>query len=122
MAHLPRNRLTTDVDVVLRMETGSVSGLEVTRTLNQLGDTLQAPLKDSSPAHRFVRHHEGMKETIDVMVADHGVSKPKLRLGGREPFQIPAGTQALKRTINCHVLDAEARIVATLSIPSALAA
>lgn len=63
-----------------------------------------------------------MKESIDVMVADHGVSKPPLKLGGREPFQVPAGTQALKRTINCRIVDADGVLVTTLSIPSVLAA
>lgn len=122
VANLPMMRPTTDVDVVLHVETGSISGPEVTRTLTQLGYVLQTPLSDSSPAHRFIRQREGMKESIDVMVADHGVSKPPLKLGGREPFQVPAGTQALKRTINCRIMDAAGELVAMLSIPSVLAA
>ncbi|MCW4466313.1 hypothetical protein OK351_12475 [Glutamicibacter sp. MNS18] len=122
VANLPMIRPTTDVDVVLHVETGSVSGPEVTRTLNQLGYTLQTPLSTASPAHRFIRQREGMKESIDVMVADHGVSKPPLTLGGREPFLVPAGTQALKRTLNCRVMDVAGELVTTLSIPSVLAA
>lgn len=122
VANLPMVRPTADVDVVLHVETGSVSGPELIRTLSQLGYVLQAPLRDSSPAHRFIRHREGRKESVDVMVADHGISKPPLKLGGREPFQIPAGTQALKRTMNCRILDAAGELITTPSIPSVLAA
>lgn len=122
LANLPLFRPTTDIDVILHVETGSVSGPEVTRTLDQLGYSLQTPLNNSSPVHRFIRQREGMHESIDVMIADHGVSKPPLKLAGRDPFQIPAGTQALKRTVNCNVVDATGEVVTTLSIPSVLAA
>ncbi len=56
------------------------------------------------------------------MVSDHGLSKPHLTLGGREPFQISAGTQALRRTANCQILDSAGAVITTLSIPSPLAA
>lgn len=122
VANLPMMRPTTDVDMLLHVETGAVSGPEATRALARLGYTLQMPLSDSSPAHRFIREREGLSESIDVMVAEHGVSKPPLKLGGRKVFQVPAGTQALKRTIECRVMDADGALVATLSIPSVLAA
>lgn len=122
IAKIPAIRPTTDVDLVLHVETGRVSGHEVSRTMSQLGYELQLPLHKDSPAHRFARQRDGLKEIIDVMVADHGISKPHLRIGGRKPFQISAGTQALKRTANCHILNSEGMLVATLSIPSALAA
>lgn len=122
VANVPVTRPTTDVDLVLHVETGAVSGHEVSRTLSQLGYTLQLPLQASSPAHRFVRDLDGFKETIDVMVADHGISKPPLTIGGREPFQVSAGTQALKRTVSCQIMDSGSEVVAMLSIPSPLAA
>lgn len=50
------------------------------------------------------------------------MSGSTLKLGGREPFQIPAGTQALKRTINCSVMDVSGELVATLRISGVLGA
>ncbi|MFD1376745.1 hypothetical protein ACFQ4U_10470 [Micrococcus antarcticus] len=122
IAKVPAIRPTTDVDLVLHVETGAVSGPEVSHTLSQLGYELQLPLHKDSPAHRFIRQRDGLKETVDVMVADHGISKPPLTIGGREPFQVSAGTQALKRTANCQILDDEGTVISTLSIPSPLAA
>ncbi|WP_205738256.1 hypothetical protein [Glutamicibacter sp. BW77] len=122
IAKVPVTRPTTDVDLVLHVETGAVSGPEVSRTLSQLGYELQLPLRKSSPAHRFIRYQDGFKETIDVMVADHGISKPPLTIGGREPFQVSAGMQALKRTASCQIVDSKGAIITTLSIPSPLAA
>lgn len=46
VANLPMVRPTADVDVVLHVETGSISGPEVTRTLSRLGYVLQIPLGD----------------------------------------------------------------------------
>lgn len=122
IARIPAIRPTTDVDVVLHVETGLVSGPEVSYTLSQLGYELQPPLHKDSPAHRFTRKRDGLKETVDVMVADHGISKPPLKIGGRDPFQVTAGTQALKRTANCQILDSAGDVISTLSIPSPLAA
>lgn len=122
IARVPVIRPTSDIDLLLHVETGAVSGHEVNRALSQLGYTLKLPLQASSPAHRFVRDLGGFKETVDVMVADHGISKPPLTIGGREPFQVSAGTQALKRTITCQITDSSGDRVITLSIPSPLAA
>ncbi|HJX78118.1 hypothetical protein [Glutamicibacter sp.] len=122
IAKVPVIRPTTDVDLVLHVETGAVTGPEVSRELSQLGYELQLPLRKSSPAHRFVRYSDGLTETIDVMVADHGISKPPLLIGGREPFQVSAGTQALKRTVSCQIVDSDGEVVAMLSIPSPFAA
>ncbi|RBM02949.1 hypothetical protein C1H84_05870 [Glutamicibacter soli] len=122
IANVPLNRPTTDVDLVLHVETGSVTGPEVSRTLSQLGYELQLPVHKDSPSHRFTRQRNGLVETVDVMVADHGISKPPLTIGGREPFQVSAGTQALKRTANCRILDSAGTVNTTMSIPNALAA
>lgn len=122
IANVPVNRPTTDVELVLHVETGAVTGPEVSRTLSQLGYELQLPVHKDSPSHRFSRQRDGLVETVDVMVADHGISKPPLTIGGRAPFQVSAGTQALKRTANCQILDSAGTVIATLSIPNALAA
>lgn len=122
LAKIPATRPTTDIDLVLHVETGAVSGPEATHTLSRLGYKLQPALRRNSPAYRFTRQRDGVKETIDVMVADHGISKPQLAIGGRKPLHISAGTQALKRTANCHILDSKGTVITTLSIPSALAA
>lgn len=122
IANVPVNRANVDVDLVLHVETGAVTGPEVSRALSQLGYELQLPLHKDSPSHRFTRQRDGLVETVDVMVADHGISKPPLTIGGRAPFKVSAGTQALKRTANCQILNSEGTVISTLSIPNTLAA
>lgn len=116
VAGMEVTRPTSDVDIILHVETGSVTAGELTETLRTLGYTLQTSLKDDAPAHRFVRG----TEQIDVMVADHGVAKPPLLLGRRKVFRVPAGTQALRRTVYCRI-DTGAGAV-TVSIPNTLGA
>lgn len=121
IANVPVNRPTVDVDLLLHVETGAVTGAEVSRALSQLGYELQLPLHKDSPSHRFTRQRDGLAETVDVLVADHGISKPPLTVGGRAPFKV-SGTQALKRTANCQILNSEGTVISTLSIPNTLAA
>lgn len=94
IANVPVNRPTVDVDLLLHVETGAVTGAEVSRALSQLGYELQLPLHKDSPSHRFTRQRDGLVETVDVMFADHGISKPPLIIGGRAPFQGSGGSQA----------------------------
>ncbi|MBB2997670.1 hypothetical protein [Paeniglutamicibacter cryotolerans] len=86
VAGMEVTRPTSDVDIILHVETGSVTASELNETLHTLGYSLQASIDNGAPAHRFVRG----AEQIDVMVADHGVAKPPLLLGRREVFRIPA--------------------------------
>jgi hypothetical protein len=109
-------RPTADVDIVLHVETGAVTASEVTESLGRLGYELQPSIDKSAPAHRFVRG----QDQVDVMIADHGVAKPPQRLGGRDIFRLPAGTQALQRTIYCHINTGNEEV--TISIPNSLGA
>lgn len=87
VAGMAVTRPNADVDIVLHVETGSVTAAEVTQTLGGLDYELQTSIDDDAPAHRFVRG----SEQIDAMIADHGIAKPPQRLGRREMFRIPAG-------------------------------
>lgn len=116
VAGMEVTRPTSDVDIILHVETGSVTAAELTDTLRTLGYALQTPIDDDSPAHRFVRG----TEQIDVMVADHGIAKPPLLLGRREVFRVPAGTQALQRTVYCRINTDEGAVM--VSVPNTLGA
>lgn len=117
VAGLAVTRPTADVDIVLHIETGAASTANVTGVLGSLGYHLHQSLDADAPAHRFVRG----TEQIDVMVADHPAPKILPSLGGRRPFQIPAGTQALQRTVNCRVDLGDGDPV-LISIPNTLGA
>ncbi|MCW2130889.1 hypothetical protein [Arthrobacter sp. VKM Ac-2550] len=116
-ANLAVTRPTADVDIVLHIETGAATTGRVQQVLGELGYTLHTSVDSEAPAHRFVRGDE----QIDVMIADHAAPKMISRLGGRQPFKLPAGTQALQRTVNCRItLPYEEPVL--VSIPNALGA
>ncbi|MCF3137701.1 hypothetical protein LRQ04_00390 [Paenarthrobacter sp. AR 02] len=110
-------RPTADVDIVLHIETGAATTARVSAVLNGLGYTLEESISHDAPAHRFVRG----KQQIDVMVADHLAPVKIPALGGRKPFQVSGGTQALQRTVNCRLaVDDDPPVL--ISIPNALGA
>ncbi|WP_104063742.1 hypothetical protein [Arthrobacter sp. 4R501] len=90
-------RPTADVDIVLHLETPGTTVAQVHAILAGMGYTLQTSIDSAAPAHRFVRG----KEQVDVMVADRVAPHVPQRLGGHDMFALPAGTQALKRTVYC---------------------
>lgn len=109
-------RPTHDVDLLLHIETGAVSMPAMHRALDGLGYVLRPSLDDTAPAHRFVRDGE----QLDVMVADHLAPRLVPRLAGRRVVQAPGGTQALRRTVKCHLrVDGED---VWLSVPNLLGA
>ncbi|MFE5702259.1 hypothetical protein [Rhodococcus koreensis] len=115
-AGLPLTRATVDVDMVLHIETGAATFGGVRGRLEQLGYELQMPVRGR--VHRFVR--SGGVEQVDVMVADHLAPKLRPRVSGREVFAVPAGTSALRKTVDCLV---EIGGVSTkLSVPDVLGA
>lgn len=117
VAGLTVSRPTTDVDIVLHVETGAAAMPAVTLVLRSLGYEFKASISRNTPAHRFVRGNE----QIDVMVADHLSPRLIPRIGGREVFQVTGGTQALRRTVNCQVqIDDKGPV--SISIPNALGA
>ncbi|WP_347108477.1 hypothetical protein AAHB33_16555 [Paenarthrobacter sp. S56] len=116
MAGLTVIRPTVDVDIVLHLEVPSTTVPQVQGVLNALGYSLRTSIDSSAPAHRFVR---GI-EQIDVMVADRLAPSVHQRLGGQAMFALPAGTQALKRTMYCNVSDDTGPTL--ISIPNLLGA
>ncbi|MFV8160739.1 hypothetical protein ACNQVK_01050 [Mycobacterium sp. 134] len=111
-------RPTRDVDMVLHIETGVVSFSGVREKLEQLGYVLREPMGEG-PVHRFVRGDRA-EEQVDVMVADHLPPSLEQKALRRKVFEVPGGTSALRKTVNCHVVVGSETIV--LSIPDALGA
>ncbi len=109
-------RPTMDVDIVLHLEVPSTTVPFVQGVLNRLGYSLQTSLDPSMPAHRFVRG----EEQIDVMIADRLAPAVPQRLAGHDMFALPAGSQALQRTMYCSVPDQQGRVL--ISIPNLLGA
>lgn len=114
-AGFPIGRATVDVDMVLHIETGAATFGEIRDRLEGLEYDLRLPLGDGA-AHRFVRGHQ----FIDVMVADRLSPRYQPKVAGREVFAIPAGTSALRKTVDCHI-DIEG-VAVQLSVPDALGA
>jgi len=114
-AGFPTGRATVDVDMVLHIETGAATFGEIRDRLKRLDYDLRMPLGDG-PAHRFVRGHQ----YIDVMVADRLPPKHQPKVAGREVFAIPAGTSALRKTVDCDI-DIDG-VAVQLSVPDALGA
>lgn len=109
-------RPTADVDVVVHIETGHTTVNDVATALLTLGYEFQPPSDRDSSAHRFVRG-EKQEEQVDVMVADHVSPRVERRLFGRNAFELPAGTQALRRTVYAEIGDG-----VLVSIPNVLGA
>ncbi|MFJ4210450.1 hypothetical protein ACIPY2_18510 [Paenarthrobacter sp. NPDC089675] len=116
MAGLTVTRPTVDVDIVLHLEVPATTVPYVQSVLNRLGYSLRASIDSSAPAHRFMRG----TEQIDVMVADRLAPGVHQRLGGSPIFALPAGTQALQRTMYCSVADESGPTL--ISIPNLLGA
>ena len=108
------HRPTDDVDIVLHIETNAISYTTAQSRLEELEFTLSRPSDRDGFAHRFERG----KDVVDVMVADHLKSQP--RVMGYQVFKVPGSTGALPRTVNVtvHVGDEELRF----SLPSVIAA
>lgn len=118
-AGVPLNRPTIDVDIVLHIETGAAVFKQIKKQLEDLGYELVMPLTDD-PIHRFTRGPEESKQIIDVMVADHLSPRYRPTLKGRPVFRIPAGTSALRKTVNCTIeIDGAST---RLSLPTVLGA
>jgi hypothetical protein len=63
----------------------------------------------------------GPHEQIDVMIAVHMAPARVPTIGGRKPFHVSGGTQALQRTVNCRMTVDDGGAV-LISIPNALGA
>jgi hypothetical protein len=116
-AGLPMERATSDIDMVLHVETGAITFPSARQALESLGYEMQVPNADDSPIHRFIRR----RDRVDVMVADRLPQKRIPTVRGRPLFQVPAGTSALRKTVDCTV-ERGVETSLTFSIPDVLGA
>lgn len=116
-AGLAIQRATTDIDMVLHIETGAITFPDARDALEGLGYEIQLPLAKGNPVHRFTRGND----RVDVMVADHLAPAHVPEVSGHKLFQVPAGTSALRKTVDC-TIEREAESSLTFSIPDALGA
>lgn len=116
-AGLAMERVTTDVDMVLHIETGAITFPAARDALEGLGYQIQLPLGRGNAVHRFTRGDD----LVDVMVADHLAPSHVPQVSGRKLFQVPAGTSALRKTLNC-TIEREGESSLTFSIPDVLGA
>lgn len=111
-------RATTDIGLILHIETDRASWRQVSRELEDLGYAVRRSLDAETPVHRFVR---GV-QIVDVLVADHVAPRAYVRRSaGERLVRAPGGTSALRKTINCHVSVGDSS-VAVISVPDALGA
>ncbi|QIS09752.1 hypothetical protein [Nocardia arthritidis] len=116
-AGLPINRATIDIDMVLHIETGATTFGQARCALESMGYQLSIPTGRHAPVHRFLRG----TQQIDVMIADHLAPKHRPTVAGREVFRIPAGTSALRKTVNCEIEVSDGHTLA-VSVPNVLGA
>lgn len=117
-AGLAVQRATTDIDMILHIETGAITFPDAREAVESLGYEMQLPIGKGNRVHRFVRRHD---DRVDVMVADHLAPDHVPNVRGHKVFQVPAGTSALRKTVNC-TIEREGESSATFSIPDALGA
>lgn len=116
-------RPTSDIDMVLHIETTCGVAAEAARTLESLGYNLLLQTGPrSETAHRFLRADAkgdavGGGDVIDVLIADHPAPRVIEKLRGRRMVAIEGGTQALKRTMNANLQIVPGQVT-TISIPS----
>jgi hypothetical protein len=117
-AEMTPQRSTTDVDIVLHIETDQISWVRTSEALRSVGFVLQPPNDRKGPLHRFVR----TDDLVDVLIADHvAPTALQMRASGGKLMQIPGATSALRKTVNCRI-TLESGEVAMLSVPDVLGA
>jgi len=122
MAGLPTTRVTTDVDMVVHLETARGRATRVHRSLTGLGYVLTAPgklgtLSGDDVAHRYRRGVTGSEDIVDVMRADHVAPAVVERLAGHDMMAAEGTTQALRRTVDASLHLRGAGAPTILSIP-----
>lgn len=122
-------RPTSDVDMVLHIETTRGVAAETAAALESIGYSLTPSLDDRrNVAHRFIRQRNGLErvhpaavDVVDVLVADHSAPRVSQRLRGRRMVAIEGGTQALRRTMNAR-LAITPDTATVISVPDPFAA
>lgn len=105
------NRPTSDVDMVLHIETTPDVATQTANALESIGYELSPPMDQrSNTTHRFTRRrdtgdlvHAAAKDVVDVLMADHAAPSVVQRLRGRRMVAIEGGSQALRRTVNAYL-------------------
>lgn len=91
-------RATSDVDAALHLETGVHTYGDAAAALRSIGYELET---EQSYAYRFRRD----ASIVDLMVADHLAPSSRPRISARPVLLLPAGTQALRRTVDVDVVS-----------------
>lgn len=119
-------RPTSDVDMVLHIETTRGVAAQTARALESLGYAFAPSIDDrNDTAHRFKRGDStvdlmtGGEDVVDVLIADHPAPKVIEKLRGKSMVTIEGGTQALQRTIDARLELVSGRTT-TVSVPSPL--
>lgn len=123
-AGVPPPRTTSDVDMVLHIETTPGVASVVAQSLEDLGYEFAASIDPREPSgHRFTRPaRDGVSvDIVDVMAADHAAPRARQKLRGKAMVAIEGGTQALSRTITATLQIAPDEST-TISVPSAFGA
>ncbi|WP_240181947.1 hypothetical protein [Nocardioides sp. 616] len=106
-------RPTSDVDIVLHIETTRGMPKATANALAKIGYTLKENIDPrNNVAHRFTRG----TTHIDVVVADHPAPSVEERMRSRDMVKIEGGTQALRRTAN-YLLEIVPGERVTISVP-----
>lgn len=105
-------RATTDVDMVLHIETGAITFPAARAALESLGYQIQLPAGKGNPVHRLTRGDD----RVDVMAADRIPPDHVPEVHGHKLFQVPAGTSALRKTVDC-TIEREEESSLTFSLP-----
>lgn len=115
-------RATTDVDMVLHIETDRISWAKTCEVLQSKSYALQEPHSRTGPVHRFLRQGDLGQDVVDVLIADHvSPTAYGLRGGGQNLMRIPGATSALRKTVNCRVIEEQGEAV-IFSVPNVLGA
>lgn len=86
-------RATTDVDAALHLETGTHTYTDAASRLTDIGFVF-----DDRPDHAY-RFRRG-DDVVDLMEADHLGPAKHARHAGKDVLSLPAGKQALSRTVD----------------------
>ncbi|EFQ84351.1 hypothetical protein HMPREF0063_10203 [Aeromicrobium marinum DSM 15272] len=123
-------RPTTDIDMLVHVETGRGRPAAIARALASLGYELAPPIDPRNPAaHRFHRtavpagppRGTEQVDVVDLVVADHAAPAAREKLLGYQMVGIAGGTQALRRTVNANLtIDPHRPVV--VSVPGVFGA
>lgn len=122
-AGLQPPRATTDVDLLIHVEI-DMTWSKAKSSSVPAGFELRRPSSRYGSMHRFVRPNSesGVDEVVDVMIADHVAPSVLEKCTDRAHLvQVPGGTSALRKTINCRITTVHTDDL-IVSVPNVLGA